>query len=48
MSSDLKNQFINHMILNRYSKETIRNYVRIITDLAKFHNKPPDQLNPSF
>ncbi|MCP3940057.1 MAG: hypothetical protein GY710_01055 [Desulfobacteraceae bacterium] len=39
MGSDLKTKFINHMILNRYSKETIRNYVRIITDLARFHNK---------
>ncbi len=45
MSSDLKTQFVNYMTLNRYSKGTIRNYVRIITDLAKFHNKAPDQLN---
>lgn len=45
MSSKLKTQFINHMILHRYSKHTIRNYVRVISDLAKFHNKSPDQLN---
>jgi integrase/recombinase XerD len=45
MSSELKTRFINHMILRRYSKETVRNYVRIVTDLAKFHNKSPDQLN---
>jgi len=45
MSSDLKAQFIDQMILNRYSKGTIRNYVRIVTDLAKYHNKSPDQLN---
>ena len=45
MSSELKTRFVNHMILSRYSKHTIRNYVRVIGDLAKFHNKPPDQLN---
>ena len=45
MSSDLKTRFINHMILHRYSKHTIRNYVRVISDLAKFYNKPPDQIS---
>lgn len=45
MGSDLKKQFVNYMTLNRYSEGTIRNYVRIITDLARFHNKAPDQLN---
>ena len=45
MSSELKTRFINHMILRRYSKHTIRNYVRVISDLAKFHNKSQDQLN---
>ena len=38
MSSELKTRFVNHMILQRYSKHTIRNYVRVISDLAKFHN----------
>ncbi len=45
MKSDLQTQFINHMMLHRYSEHTIRNYLRAINDLAKFHNKPPEQLN---
>lgn len=45
MSSELKTRFINHMILSRYSKDTMRNYVRVVNDLAKYHNKSPDKLS---
>lgn len=45
MKDDLKTRFINHMILHRYSKHTIRNYLRAVEHLARFHNKSPDQLS---
>ncbi len=45
MKDDLKTRFINHMILHRYSKNTIRNYLRAVGHLARFHNKSPDQLS---
>ena len=42
--NDLQTRFINHMMLHRYSEHTIRNYLRALNDLARFHNKSPEQL----
>ena len=44
MRNDLETRFVNYMLLHRYSKETIRNYLRAVDHLADYYKKPPDQL----
>jgi integrase/recombinase XerD len=44
MRNDLETRFVNYMLLHRYSKETIRNYLRAVNHLAGYYKKSPDQL----
>ncbi len=42
MGSGLKDQFMDYMVVHRYADSTIKNYIDIMTRLAKFNNKSPD------
>ena len=42
MSKSLRIQFMNHMVLHRFSHYTIKNYMASVERLAKYHNKSPD------
>ena len=44
MSTELRTQFTNFMILQRLSHHTQRNYIRAVKGLAEFHNQSPDKL----
>ncbi|WP_051147957.1 site-specific integrase [Desulfotignum balticum] len=44
MAKSLRTQFMNHMILHRFSHYTIKNYMSAVEKLAKYHNKSPDKL----
>ncbi len=44
MAKSLRDQFMNHMILHRFSHYTIKNYMSAVEKLAKYHNKSPDKL----
>lgn len=44
MAKSLRTQFLNHMILHRFSHYTIKNYMSAVEKLARYHNKPPDKL----
>lgn len=44
MAKSLRAQFMNHMILHRFSHYTIKNYMSAVEKLAKYHNKSPDKL----
>lgn len=45
MSTELKNQFIDHMTINRFSRHTQKNYILAVKGLARFYNQPPDALS---
>jgi len=42
MGKTLRTQFMNHMVLHRFSPWTIKNYMGAMKRLAKFYNKSPD------
>jgi len=44
MAKSLRAQFMNHMILHRFSHYTIKNYMSAVEKLSKYHNKSPDRL----
>jgi len=44
MAKTLRTQFMDHMILNRFSPWTIKNYMDTMKRLAKYYNKSPDLL----
>lgn len=44
MGKNLRTQFMDYMVLNRYSPHTIKNYIGTMKQLAKYHNKSPDLL----
>lgn len=45
MSTDLRTQFTNQMVIYRLSKPTQQNYLRGINGLTDFHNQPPESLS---
>jgi len=42
MGKTLRTQFMDHMVLHRFSPWTIKNYMATMKRLAKFYNKSPD------
>ncbi len=44
MSKSLRTKFMDHMVLQRFSRNTISNYMSAMKKLAKFYNKSPDML----
>ena len=44
MKKDLRTQFIDYMTVQRLSHHTKRNYLRAVSDLAKYYNQSPDTL----
>ena len=44
MSSNLRDQFLNHMTLHGFSECTKKSYVTSVKGLAKFYNQSPDLL----
>ena len=42
MGKSLRTQFMNHMVLHRFSSYTIKNYLASMKRLAEFYNKSPD------
>ncbi len=44
MAKSLRTQFMDHMVLNRFSPWTIKNYMDTMKRLAKYYNKSPDLL----
>ncbi len=42
MGKSLRTQFMDYMTLNRYSPWTIKNYISVMKQLVKYHNKSPD------
>lgn len=45
MSSALRTQFLDHMILHRFSPHTQKNYLLAVKGLTRFYNQPPDALS---
>ena len=45
MSTDFKEQFINHMTLQRFSPHTQKNYTLAMKGFCRFFNQPPDALS---
>lgn len=45
MAKSLRTQFMDHMILNRFSPWTIKNYMETMKRLAKYYNKSPDLIS---
>jgi site-specific recombinase XerD len=45
MSSPLREQFTNHLILQRYSPKTRKAYIDAVYGLARYHMKSPDELS---
>ncbi len=45
MSTDLKQQFLDHMALHRFSRHTQKNYILAVKGLAQFYNQKPDTLS---
>ncbi len=44
MAKSLRTQFMDYMVLNRFSPWTIKNYMDTMTRLAKYYNKSPNLL----
>jgi integrase/recombinase XerD len=42
MAKSLKTQFMDYMILNRFSPWTIKNYIDTMKKLTEYYNKSPD------
>ena len=45
MSSKLREEFTNHLILQRYSPKTREAYINAVTGLSRYHMKSPDKLS---
>jgi len=45
MSSTLKTQFLDHMILHRFSPHTQKNYLLAVKGLVRFYKQSPDSLS---
>lgn len=45
MGKNLRNQFMEYMVVNRYADSTIKNYIDVVARLAKFYNKSPDLIS---
>ena len=46
MSTELREKFITHLKLQRYSKSTQKNYFLAVKSLSRFYNQSPDTLSP--
>ena len=45
MSKNLREQFLDHMILYRFSPHTQKNYLLAVKGLTRFYNQSPDSLS---
>jgi len=45
MSTTLRTQFMNHLQLQRFSKNTQKNYILAVKGLARYYNQSPDALS---
>ncbi len=46
MGKSLRTQFMDYMVINRFSPLTINNYMGTMTRLTKYYNKSPDLISP--
>ncbi len=46
MEKNLRTQFMDYMVINRFSPLTIKNYMDTMTRLTKYYNKSPDLISP--
>ena len=44
--TQLRKMMLEELERRNYSQSTVRTYVRAIRDLARYFNRPPDQLGP--
>ena len=44
--TQLRKMMLEELERRNYSQSTVRAYVRTIRDLARYFNRPPDQLGP--
>ena|SRR5947209_4626076 len=44
--TQLRKMMLEELERRNYSQSTVRTYVRTIRDLARYFNRPPDQLGP--